>query len=974
MLKKNPTVYRLLLLLGFLASPLVHAAWERTKVPKGFKMPKPITLEESLASFKTKPELRVELVAAEPLVMDPINLDFGPDGKLWVVEMADYPLGIDGKGKPGGRVRYLEDRNGDGRYETSTLFLDGLNFPTGVKAWRKGVLIVAAPEVLYAKDTDGDGKADLRKTLFRGFGEGNQQHRVNGLVWGLDNWLHIANGDSGGNIESLKTGEKLNLGAFDLKIRPDSGEVKLTAGRTQYGRTRDDFGNWFGNNNSFPLWQFVLPNEKLLRNPHVIYPRAVHHVPEDPSAPKIFPASKTTTRYNNPFSASHITSACGISLMRDHRLGSSLYGNAFICEPVHNLIHRQVLSREGITFRGRRSKDETESEFLASTDPWFRPVSSVTGPDGALWVVDMHRYVIEHPEWIPEAWQNVIDLRAGSDRGRIYRVTSKETGLVGHERLDRLSNKELVKKLSSENGWTRDMAHQLLLWRKPQAKDLKNLPKKATTLGKMHFLSLLDGLGGVTKMEIQRALASKAPELQTHALRFVKPVNVDSKLVDQICDLALSPEAAVRFHAALALGEIPSKQAGLGLARSALADSSSYHQAAVMSSLVPHQDMVIETIARADTKIIKPMLDSLFAITIATGNDSGTEKLLTIGKPGDGIRNDAYLSMVAALDRYNLDLASYAKKVSPELRKALEPTKDLIHYARAKVKDSSRNPQNRIAAMALLGGAPAFLEEDVGFLLSLLSHRTSPDVAKALVRRLAKLGRFKEILKHWLEVSPSLRATIIGQCMASEKGSLFFLDQVANGKIAFASVDASSRNQFRSHRNDSVRKKSDEVFSKGINADRQAVIKSFDGILGLKGDLQAGREHFKTLCSACHKLDGIGISFGPDLTALSDKSTPSMLTAILDPNRAVEDKFLLYAVTLNDGTATAGMIQRESGNAITLQIMDGSTEQLLRTQIKGLQNTGRSAMPEGLEAALKPQMLADLITFIQTSTSAEKQP
>jgi putative heme-binding domain-containing protein len=171
-----------------------------------------------------------------------------------------------------------------------------------------------------------------------------------------------------------------------------------------------------------------------------------------------------------------------------------------------------------------------------------------------------------------------------------------------------------------------------------------------------------------------------------------------------------------------------------------------------------------------------------------------------------------------------------------------------------------------------------------------------------------------------------------------------------------------------------VRKKADEVFSKGINTDRQAVIKSFDGVLGLKGDLQAGREHFKTLCSACHKLDGIGISFGPDLTALSDKSTPSMLTAILDPNRAVEDKFLLYAVTLNDGTATAGMIQRESGNAITLQIMDGSTQQLLRTQIKGLQNTGRSAMPEGLEAALKPQMLADLITFIQTSTSAEKQP
>jgi putative membrane-bound dehydrogenase-like protein len=967
-------MYRLFFLSALIVCPLVQAAWKKTNVPKGFKMPRPITLEESIASFQTKPGLGIELVAAEPLVMDPINLDFGPDGKLWVVEMADYPLGMDGKGKPGGRVRYLEDRDGDGRYDTSTLFLEGLNFPTGVKAWRNGVLVIGAPDLIYAEDTDGDGKADQRKTLFRGFGEGNQQHRVNGLVWGLDNWLHIANGDSGGKLESLQTGEKLNLGSFDLKIRPDSGEMKLTSGMTQYGRTRDDFGNWFGNNNATPLWQYVLPNEKLVRNPHVIYPRAVHQVPEHPRAPRVFPSSKPAPRYNNPVSASHVTSACGTSLMRDHRLGSSFYGNAFICEPVHNLVHRQVLSRKGITFHGRRGEDEAASEFLTSTDPWFRPVSSVTGPDGALWVVDMHRYVIEHPKWIPEDWQKVLNLREGSDRGRIYRVVSKETGPAVHESLVGLSSKALVKKLSSGNGWTRDTAHQLLLWRKPRAADLKGWQKEASNLGKMHFLSLLDGLGRVAEEDVAFALATKEPEVQTHALRFVRPANAGSKLIRQIAELAVSDHAQVRFQAALALGEISSKEAGRILARSALVDPSPYHRAAAMSSLVPHLNAVIETIVHANAEDVLPLLDPLFATTIATGNESGTARLLALGEPDNAIRHDAYVSMLATLDRRNLDLASFTQKASPVLRSALQSQSRSMAKTRAKVMDTSLTSQKRIAAMALLGRSPTMLEEDVAFLGSLLSPQTTPEIAQAAVRRLAKLQRFKEILKNWSRVSPKLHATMIGQCLGSEDGSLYFLDQVASGDVAPASIDASSRDQFLKHRNGSVSKKANDVFSKAINANRQAVVQSFEAALTLKGHSRAGREHFKVLCSACHKLDGIGVSLGADLVALSDKSTPSMLTAILDPNRAVEDKFLLYVITLIDGSATVGMIHGESANTITLQAMDGSRQQLLRSQVKGMQNTGRSAMPEGLEGALDPQKLADLITFIQTATIPAKNP
>src|SRR2546430_5033590 len=157
--------------------------------PPAADIPPAQTPAESLRAITVRPGFTVELVASEPLVQDPIAFDWGADGRLWVVEMGDYPSGIDGNGKPGGRVRFLEDTDGDGRYDKSTVFLDGLNFPNGIIPWRKGVIISAAPEIFYAEDTDGDGKADIRKTLFTGFVEGNQQHRANGFEYGLDNWL-----------------------------------------------------------------------------------------------------------------------------------------------------------------------------------------------------------------------------------------------------------------------------------------------------------------------------------------------------------------------------------------------------------------------------------------------------------------------------------------------------------------------------------------------------------------------------------------------------------------------------------------------------------------------------------------------------------------------------------------------------------------------------------------------------------------
>ncbi|MEZ5325591.1 MAG: FG-GAP-like repeat-containing protein [Verrucomicrobiales bacterium] len=387
----------------------------------------PTPADRALSTMRTHDRFEVQLVAAEPLVMDPIDIAWGPDGKLWVVEMGDYPLGEDGKGKPYGRVRFLEDGDGDGSYEKSTLFLDGLAYPSGVMPWKDGVLILAAPNLLYARDVNGDGVCDTREVLYDGFLTGNPQHLANGLAWGLDNWIYIANGDSGGQVRSLKTGETANISGRDLRLRPETGALDAQSGMTQFSRPRDDWGNWFGCNNSYPLWHYVLHDHYLRRNPHVATPSPSIRITDPELHPQVYPASPTIERFNDYHTANRITSACGAGIYRDSLLGEDLYGNAFICEPVHNLVYRQVLSQDGYTFKARRPDEELQSEFLASTDNWFRPVTARTGPDGALYVVDMYRHVIEHPEWIPPEWEEKLDLRAGSDRGRIYRVVKRGT-------------------------------------------------------------------------------------------------------------------------------------------------------------------------------------------------------------------------------------------------------------------------------------------------------------------------------------------------------------------------------------------------------------------------------------------------------------------------------------------------------------------------------------------------------------------
>lgn len=424
--------------------------------------PAPLSPQDSLAALRVKPGYKASLVAHEPLVQDPVYMDWDEQGRMWVVEMGDYPFapgekttdGRSGQGKTSdlqdGRIKILEDTDADGVYDKATIFLKGLRHPTSLAFWKGGVFIAAIPDILYATDSDGDGVCDQKEPWFTGFSAGNPQHLVNGFAWGLDGWLYGANGDSGGDITCLKTGQKISLGTHDFRFHPVTGELQLETGRSQYGKWRDDYGNWFGNNNSTLGWHYHVPMRYLERHTDQV-PASIRTVLNTDT--RVFTISPPVRRFNWEGATHVLTAACSPMPWNDGKHESLL-----ICEPANNLIRRDVLDHTRFPITSRRHPEDSETEFVASTDNWFRPTLIREGPDGALYVADMYRLVLEHPEWIPAEIVKGLDFRAGEDRGRIYRIA----GPGYHPSVKGLL-KPLPEAMRSVQRWQRDNAQRHLL-------------------------------------------------------------------------------------------------------------------------------------------------------------------------------------------------------------------------------------------------------------------------------------------------------------------------------------------------------------------------------------------------------------------------------------------------------------------------------------------------------------------------------
>jgi putative membrane-bound dehydrogenase-like protein len=920
----------------------------------------------SLRSIRTSPGFAVELVASEPLVKDPIAMDWGADGKFWVVEMGDYPLGTDGKGKPGGVVRFLEDTNGDGVYDKQTTFLDGLPFPTGVMPWRNGVLVACAPEIFYAEDRDGDGKADHREVLFTGFTEGNQQHRINGFELGLDGWVYGANGDSGGNVRSLKTGKAVNIRGRDFRFKPDSGEFETDSGQTQYGRHRDDWGDWFGNSNPIWGWHFVLSESDLRRNPHVAPPDPRQMLVLDT---RVYPVSRTLARFNDPEAANHLTSANSLTPYRDDLFGPQFASSLFVSEPVHNVVPRLLLSVEGASFNGTRAPGEETAEFLASSDNWFRPTQLKTGPDGALWIADMYRAVIEHPEWIPPETQKKIDLRAGSEEGRIYRVFPVDRRPRPIPRLDGLDTKGLVSALESPNGWQRDTSQRLLMHRNdPAAIELLRSLVRTTTNPKTRVQAVwtLAVLGGLDEATALAALKDTRPEVRRNVVRAAGGLlPTGPHLAEAVAACADDPDASVRLQAALALGNWHDPRAGAALARIARRDAEDqWIRAAVLSSAVPHVAVLLPELFQGGAEPPRAIVEPLVALAGSIRDERAIRSVIDVLSAGEGQggRPDAW--RLAAL-RGLLDATG---RVGQPIDLARHPgLLRLLAAARTLAGDDASPEADRLTAVRLLGVTAGERADDRDLLLELLSPRVPIALQQAVIDGLARSAdpKLPELwLRGWKTHSPTVRLAILDRLLNRKAWTETLLSSLEDRRVAVAEVDPAHRAGLLAHRDPALRRRAEAVFASGSQS-RQAMLTAYKPALALKGDPNAGRAVFQRVCATCHKLGGLGVEVGPDLGALKEKSPDALLIAILDPNRAFESRYGNFALATTDGRVLSGLIASETAAALTLRRQEGKEDVVLRRDIEELTASGQSIMPEGLEKDLSHKDVADVIALLE---------
>ena len=713
----------------------------------------PLTAEESLRHFRLADGLRLELAAAEPQVVDPVAVRFDERGRMWVVEMRDYPNAPPLGKPPFSRVKLLDDSDGDGRFETARVFADQLLFATGLQPWRGGVIVTYSGRIEWLRDDDGDGRADHRETWFTGFAEDNSQLRANHPRFALDNFIYVANGLRGGTIRSSRDDavKPIAISGRDFRFDPRTLAAGAVSGNGQFGLSFDDFGNRFTCSNRNPLIHVVLADDDLARNPYLAVPAVVHDVAAPGDASRVFPISRSWTTSN--LHAGQFTAACGVEIYRGDALPAEFHGNAFTCEPTGNLVHREVIEPAGATFVSRPAEEGVE--FLASPDGWFRPVNLETGPDGALYVVDMYRAVIEHPDWVPDELKHRPDERHGDDRGRIYRIVPAEWRLPPSPRLDAASTNDLVAQLASANAWHRETAARLLYERQDNA---AIVPLEALARGaadpraRVHALWALQGLiddaplkaalndsesSGRTDRQrrysgaiplfiaaINRALEDQHPRVREQAARLAAPHlasvarnsfrgpdapkrqtrnEFQATLRSRVIELADDADARVRFQVALALGQVPGDDVVAPLARIALAGADDVWTRRAVATAVPER-------AGRLLSLVTTLVSSAAAVS--------TDRL-----PGPS--NDGRLALLGELARL-----VGARHEPPEMAAAIDPL--------TSARDGG--PVSRAELAVLLGLAQGAQSRGTSLLAALADSPTSGAAAQTLFHSAATLA------------------------------------------------------------------------------------------------------------------------------------------------------------------------------------------------------------------------------------------
>jgi putative membrane-bound dehydrogenase-like protein len=830
----------------------------------------PTEADKAIDTFEVRPGFKLELAAHEPLVTDPIDIEFDEKGRLFVVEMRGYSERRDDELC---QIKLLVDEDDDGIFDKATVYAHGLKWATSVTCWDGGVFVAATPNIHYFKDTTGDGVADLKEIVFTGFGEGaarlNVQALVNSLQWGPDNRIWGATAGNGGLVRrpDQPESEAINLRGADFSFDPKTRNLRPENGTAQYGMSFDSQGRRFVCSNSNHIVWVAWERGWVNPNPYFSMPGALVSIPADGGSAPVFRISpdepwrivRTRWRASGVVRgmvegggrvSGYFTAGTGITLYTGDAFGPAFKDNAFIGDAGSNLVHRKTIRHEDGAYQpvAIRADEEKDIEFVRSRDNWFRPVNFANAPDGCLYICDMYRETIEHPWSIPEGIKKHLDLNAGFDRGRIWRVAPD-----GYQR-PKFS-------LDRENGW------------------------QAATRSRLAYQA------GKSEPLARPALPAAGSDKWSVAFAL-------NALTDARAMAAAWPKSEGAFRAGLA-------------------------------------EMIGKT---GDEAAITAVLDTI--VKAGVGAESGA----LIASLGAGLRT-------AKLSLSKIDPDNRLGTIFSDARKsAADPAAgDRASALRLLSFDNGEESGSVIRAIVADAKAPESLRQQA---IQAIGSRPG-DAAPLLIA-------------NWNGFSPNQRSAALDALGANANRAAALLKAIESGKIPASDIPGNNADLLRDHSDATVKDLAATVLPKPVVVARETIVARYQAALKLKGDPERGKlAYLKGACVTCHKSpDGQGAALGPDLATFKTAGADSILKNLFDPNAEVAPQYQAFTFELHSGETILGLIAKEDATEVTVKMPGGLERTFARKEVAGMKGVGRSLMPEGLEAALNEQDVADLLAYI----------
>ncbi|MDA7916142.1 c-type cytochrome [Verrucomicrobia bacterium] len=946
--------------------------------------------EDAHKTFDLQPGFTIELLAAEPLIADPVALAFEETGTLYVAEMRGYSERRD---QMLGQVKRLIDKDGDRRMDQATVFADNLQWPTALHCYNGGVFVLAAPDLIYLKDTTGDGVADSRKTVLTGFcvqaSRLNVQQLPNSMRWGLDQMIHIAEGGNGSRLRrpDQPESEAVSTRRGTIVFDPATHDFRIINGGGQFGMAYDDAGRRFLTSNSRHIMQ--VPYDELPKGTrssnNAPRPTSLKGIAIDGDAAPVFRISpdenwrvlrtewRVTGKVGGPVEgggrpSGYFTGATGVCIYRGVSTSMELNNvpMAFIADAGSNLIHRKALSSKGPFKKAQRANMNERREFLASVDNWFRPVQIENGPHNGLYILDMYREVIEHPWSLPPGIKEHLDLNRGFDRGRIWHMRHKEQPFDPLSTIDRKTVLSDFTNLASTDVWKRQTHTRLIfeelsklttLERRPHFKQLqKEITVTKSSVARIQLLSLLHRFGQSTLL-----LLTQDPDVQLVVLKnlfrsgsykdYPPESNLDAwrRLLDQ-------PESEeLRYHSALFLSGAPFSQKGnWELANLLFAHAASVEMNRALRFLIHN---LPAPPPETTFNILKdsPLFEALQIRSMETMNSEEIISLLegNQGKPG-------FLTLTSAA-------ATRPKGKELKLTASLK-----ANIRKTALASLDNNPQMAIRALSL------FPTEQRKQILTkhLFDNHHSTKLANTLdyLQSNCSQTEYTKIFQELQGFSPGIQQRFLANSIHQKNQPEWLLGLLGNEPHRTEQIGEPLRNQFRGHRILNVRKQARTLFGKQEIITPSELLTKFKPALTMQGNKEKGAEHFKLRCATCHQAGNSATSsMGPNLTTVVSAGRPSMLINILDPSREVASQYEAWNISYQDGDSevieiVARIISETNEGMVirTTSSLPGETTTLAKSDIKSQKATGRSIMPDGLTAGMTPQDVADLFTFIET--------